>query len=131
MATNQLMEYLKGRKARGFTPHPFYSREGDFLTYYFQDADHYALRIDEILTVYLSMEGTECVGIKLKGVQHLLDTLGDFVFQVKDGDGDLRLGMLFLAGMALTNHPPALEYYQRFAQDTKKVRLKRKELQPA
>ena len=130
MAINQLTEYMTGRKAQGFTPHSFYSKEGDFLTYYFCDEDFYADRIDDILTIYRTMDQADFVGFKLKGIRHLLDTLGDFTLQVRDGDGALKLGMLFLAGMSLIEHPPVLEYYQRLANETKEILLRRDELQP-
>ena len=131
MAANELTRYLKGRKAQGFTAHSFYSKEGDFLTYYFEDADFYAERIDETLTVYRSMETKKPTGFKLKGVRLLLDTLGDFSLEVEDDDGEVRLGMLFLVGMSLIDNPPVLEYYQQFARDTKSVRLRKDELEMA
>ncbi len=130
--TNPLMEYMKGRKVKGFASHPFYSREGDFLTYYFRDDDHFAQRIDDTLTVYLSMDESEFVGFKLKGIRNLLDTLGDFTFRVKDEDGSIMLGMLFWAGMQrMESNYVAIEYYQRLANQTKQVSIKRRELQPA
>ena len=56
-----LMSYLDGREATGFEPRPFYSPDGDFLTFYFREDDHYAERVDELLTVYLSMDTQELV----------------------------------------------------------------------
>jgi len=132
MATNELMEYLKGRNVSKFTPHPFYSKEGDFLTYYFKDADFHAERQDDILTLYMSMEDNSFVGFKLKGVvSHLIRTLGDFSLEVHDDDGNLMLAMLFFAGMTLTDNPDALPLYQRLVRDAGKVPIRKQELQPA
>jgi hypothetical protein len=131
MAANELIQYLDGKKAQGFTAHPFYSKEGDFLTYYFEDADFYAERIDGTLTAYMSMDTKKPVGFKLKGVRHLLDTLGDFSLEVEGDDGEVRLGMLFLVGMSLIDNPPVLEYYQQFARETKSVRLRKDDLEMA
>jgi hypothetical protein len=130
MATNQLEEYMKGKKCEGFTPHPYYSREGDFLTYSFTDDDFYAHRVDDTLTVFLSMVENEFVGFKLKGVRNLLDTLGEFAFRVTTGDGNIMLGLLFWAGMQRTENYLAIEYYQQGAERTKTVPINRRELQP-
>jgi hypothetical protein len=127
---NQLAEYLKGKKCEGFSPHPYYSSEGDFLTYYFTDDDSYAQRVDDTLTVYLSMLENEFVGFKLKGIRNLLDTLGEFAFRVTDKDGNIMLGLLFWAGMQHTDNYLAIEYYQQGAERTKAVSINRKELQP-
>jgi hypothetical protein len=126
------MEYMKGRKVKNFASHPYYSREGDFLTYYFRDDDFYAQRIDDTLTVYLSMEENDFVGFKLKGIRNLLETLGEFTLKVKDSEGSIMLGMLFWAGMQrMGDNYAAIEYYQRFANKTKQVPIPRKELEPA
>jgi len=127
---NELVEYLKGRKPRGFRSRPFISRDGDFLTYYFEDADHFAERVDDILTVYRSMDGNRFVGFKLKGVAHLLETVGDFFFHVFGEKGELLLSMLLIAGTMRTKETSALPIYQDFAEKTKAVPLNRQELPP-
>lgn len=71
-STNQLTEFLKGRSQKEFRVAPFYSKEGDFLTVFFRDADHYAERIDDRLTVYYSMEKDDLVGCKIKWVTRFL-----------------------------------------------------------
>src|SRR5436305_10527307 len=123
MATNQLTEYLKGRKCQGFNPRPYYCKTGDFLTYYFKNDECFAERLDDTLTVYLSMQDREFVGFKLKGVEHLRRVLGDFQFQVFDGRGKLMLGMLFFAGVYAYATPAVVEHYRRFAEATKTVPL--------
>jgi hypothetical protein len=128
---NELIEYLKGKRPKGFRCKPFYSKEGDFLTYYFKGVDHYAERIDEILTVYRATEGNQFVGFKLKGVAHLLKTLGDLQVRVFDDDGNLQLSLLLMAGTMKTRRPSALPVYQQFARETANVPIGRKELQHA
>jgi hypothetical protein len=93
---DDLMTYLSGREATGFEPKPFYSQDGDFLTFFFIDADHYADRVDDRLTVYLSMDTGELVGCKIKGVRRILDTLGRFGINLTDGH--VQLSFLFLPG---------------------------------
>ncbi len=128
---NELIEYLRGRKPQRFRSRPFYSKEGDFLTFFFQDEDHYAERVDKILTVYYAMESDEIVGFKLKGVLHLLQTLGDLSLEVVDDNGNLKLSMLLIAGTMKTKEHSALPVYQEFARKTKNVPIRKKELQPA
>ncbi len=124
---NPLLEFLEGRKPSDFVSKPRCFRDGDFLTYYFRDADYYAERVDEVLTVYLDPENHDLVGFKLKGVVHLLKTLGDFSLEVRDGDGKLMLGMLFLARIAATSKPAdedmkrAWDYYHELARKTQSV----------
>src|SRR5438270_23949 len=124
---NELIEYLRGRKPKGFRSCPYYSKEGDFLTFFFEDEDHYAERMDEILTVYRSMKTEEFVGFKLKGVLHLLKTLGDLSVTVFDRDGVLMLSMLLIAGSMKTKEHSALPVYQKFAQQTARVPIREKE----
>lgn len=62
----------------GFESRPFYSSEGDCVFFHFEDADHFAERIDCWLTVYRSFDDRRLVGFKLKNVRTLLsafDTL--------------------------------------------------------
>jgi hypothetical protein len=130
MAANKLTDYLIGRKAQGFEQHPYYSIEGDFVTFYFRDEDFYASRIDDVLTIYHSMDNHDFVGFKLKSVTHLLRELGDFGLHVTDADGKIMLGLLFLAGMKLTDNFPAMLEYQQLSERTKDIPLKLRELQP-
>jgi hypothetical protein len=128
MAANDLTEFMKGKTVERFAPHPYYSKEGDFLTYYFVDEDFYAQRIDDTLTVYLSMVENEFVGFKLKSIRNLLATVGDFSFQLTDDDGSIMLGMLFWAGMQRTENYAAIEYYQKGAERTKHIPIKPNEM---
>jgi hypothetical protein len=127
---NELIEYLHGRKPRGFEPRPFYSKEGDFLTFFFEGDDHYAERLDDVLTVYRAMTDDRFVGFKLKGVVHLLETLGDFFVHVTDDEDHLMLCMLLIAGVMKTKEPSALPVYQQFARKTDKVPIRKDDLIP-
>jgi hypothetical protein len=125
---DQLTRYVRSRKPQPFRPHPFYSKEGDFLTYFFRGDDYYAVRKDGHLTVYLSMDGNEFVGFKLKGVRLLFDTVGEYFVQVRKG-GDLMLSLLVNAGLILSDEPAALPDYQRAMRDTKSVALRTEEFE--
>jgi hypothetical protein len=122
-----LMTYLSGTDAKGFEPHPYYSSDGDFLTFYFRDADHFAERVDELLTVYLSMDTSELVGCKIKGVRRILETLGRFGVNVSDGN--LRLSFLFLPG-AFSREDERRQRYEEIGALTQGIMLNPSELQP-
>jgi len=125
---NELTQYLKGRRCQGFTAHPYYSQAGDFLTYYFQDDECYAERLDDVLTVYLSFKTKKFVGFKLKGVRHLQKTLGSFGFRVFE-DGKPMLGMLFMAGVYAYATPAVIDQYRELAEATKSVPLDKEVLE--
>ena len=120
------MTYLSGREAAGFEPHPYYSSDGDFLTFFFRDADHFAECVDELLTVYLSMDTNELVGYKIKGVHRILDTLGRF--GVKVSDGDIQLSFLFLSG-AFSREDERRKRYEEIGALAQGIRLNPSELQ--
>ncbi|MGA2621799.1 MAG: hypothetical protein ABSF26_29715 [Thermoguttaceae bacterium] len=125
---HDLTDYLAGREPRAFTPHPHYSRDADSLTFFFRDEDAIAKRVDELLTVYVSAEGDELVGAKIKGVQQVLLTLGNFGVTIKDAG--FTLGTLFLGCMAVSREPARHEY-ERLGEFVKSIPFDASELQPA
>jgi hypothetical protein len=114
MAEN-LTEYLRGRKAKRFVPRPMYFPDGDFVSYFLKDERAYARRVDDLLTVYVSMKTDELVGCKIKGVRRLLKKLGEFGVMIDDREGAV-LGLLFLAAASLTDDPSQKEEYERIGQ---------------
>lgn len=122
-----LTDYLKDKDVIGFESRPVYSRDGDFITLFLQDEDHYAERVDELLTVYHSTRNDALIGCKIKGVQLLLDTLGKFGVRVDDGEVELNL--LFVAGALIS--PSREDQYQNLGKQTSKFRIPRRELQAA
>ena len=52
---NDLDQYLAENPCKGFRPGPRYFPTGDYLTLYVKDGAVYAERVDDLLTVYLSM----------------------------------------------------------------------------
>ena len=125
MAEN-LTEYLASAKCEKFEPKPMYSAQGDFLTFFFRDDDAYEKRVDELLTVYLAESTNELVGCKIKGVTQILKTLGNFGVMIRDQE--LTLGMLFLAGMAVSKTPESKENYEAIGKRTKDVAFDAKKL---
>lgn len=112
---SELSEYVRANPPEGFRSRPYYSQEGDFLSVFFYDDDHFAERVDSVLTVYYSMEGRhKLVGCKVKGVRRILETLQHFnvVHTVQDGDAKVKIRILFLPGMALANDSQQREVYE-------------------
>src|SRR5947208_6737345 len=95
-----LDQFLKKNKTENkeFVPSPFYTPEGDSLMFYFKDEESYRERIDELLTVYRSIQTNLIIGCQIKGVRHKLDELNKFVVTVTDKE--VELGLLFLTYMA-------------------------------
>jgi hypothetical protein len=127
MAEN-LKEYLQTHKCKGFNSVPHYSALGDFVTYYFRDARAYEQRVDELLTVYLTMDSNELVGCKIKGVRHILQTAGDFGVALDAGKG-VRLGFFFFIGAAAAKDAKQKERYEELGRVAKDAVVDRKELE--
>jgi hypothetical protein len=126
-----LVDYLKTHKPKGFSPKPYYSEDGDSLTYYFQNDESYGERVDDCLTVYRSTKNAKLVGCQIKGLPSALKLLGDFGLLITDGE--VALGMIFIACMA-ANPPPKPEtkkWYLELGKMTKDTVIPRRELEPA
>ena len=123
-----LIEHLKTTKPKGFTPRPFYSVEGDSLTFYFKDEESYRERVDDFLTVYKSVKSDKLVGCQIKGLPRALKLLGDFGLVIEDDS--VRLGMIFIACMAATPEPEARKQYLQLGKNAREVTISAKELEP-
>ena len=124
-----LKEHVQTHTCQGFYPVPHYSALGDFLTYFFRDDRAYEQRVDELLTIYLSMETDELVGCKIKGVRHILRTAGDFDVTL-DGAG-VRLGFFFFVGAAAAKDAKQKQRYEELRLIAKDATVDRKLLLPA
>ena len=122
-----LMEFLNGKEPRGFESRPIYSPDGDFISLYLRDEDSYAERVDDLLTIYRSVENDALVGWKIKGVRRLLKALGDFGVSVQDEE--VGVNLLILAGAALASTPRQIERYQQLGREAQNLRIPRKTLE--
>ena len=118
---DDLKEYLKTHKSKGFHPVPHYSALGDFATFYFRDERAYAERVDDLLTVYRSMQTKELVGCKIKGVKHLLQTAGQFFVSIDAGN--VKLAFFFALGEKVARDPEQKRLYQELAVIAKDAEL--------
>lgn len=119
-----LNEFLKENKPEGFRSAPYYSPEADTLTFFLKDRDHYAERVDDLLTVFLDSETDELVGCKIKGVARLFNLIGKFHVLIDD---DVPLGSFFLAGWTMTDEQHRA-FYERCGEAAEGVTLNRHDL---
>ncbi len=118
---DKLTEYLSEHPNKGFHPIPFYSELGDFVTYYARDERCFERRVDDLLTVYLSMATKELVGCKIKGVKHLLQTAGNFLVSI--GSGQVKLAFFFAIVEKVASDPIQKRYYQELTSIAKDAEL--------
>ena len=122
-----LIEHLKATKPKGFTPRPFYSVEGDSLTFYFEDEESYRERVDDFLTLYKSIKSDKLVGCQIKGLPKALKLLGDFGLVIEDKT--VRLGMIFMACMAASPKPASRERYLELGRVARQTTIPTKEFE--
>ncbi len=121
-----LIDYLKTNKPKGFAPRPFYSVEGDSLTFYFKDEPSYRERVDDFLTVYKSIATEKLVGCQIKGLPKALKLLGDFGLVIQDKS--VRLGMIFIACMAATPEQASRDQYLELGREARDATISAKDL---
>ena len=126
-----LSQFLKESETetKAFAPSPLYTPEGDSLMFYMKDEESYRERIDELLTVYRSIETNEIIGCQIKGVRHKLDELSKFFVTVTSTE--LELGLLFLTYMAMASHDETVRHSYEFLGEQARnlgARLRTKEI---
>lgn len=67
----------------GFLAEPWYNIAGDCIEYHFEPDEHFADRVDSVLTVYRSLKTRKIVGFQVKGITALHQILGDFGINIK------------------------------------------------
>lgn len=75
---------------------PVYLAEGDCLVYYSSDTPCHRVRLDGLVTVYVSDENPEeFVGCEIKGVRRMMEQYGSF--RIELGQPGRSLGFFFMA----------------------------------
>lgn len=121
MATD-LSEFRSSHKPKGFEPIPHYFASGDYLTFYLRHERCYAKRVDEVLTIYRSMDkGGEFVGCKITGIRKILAAASSFGVQLSAGK--LTLGFLFLVGLTLAKDESQRHFYYELKDLVKDVSI--------
>ena len=114
--TIALMSYLHSRPMEDqFRPCVYYGPEEDAVMFYFRDDADYAKRMNEWLTLYLSIDSDELVGCQIKGVGRVLEDIGYFGVDVTHKK--IKLQIVFLAFLgAAADDPVAREYYRKLGE---------------
>jgi hypothetical protein len=123
------MELIRNRKPAGFRPSFHYCAEADALTFYFRPDEFYASRVDDVLTVYLAMEGDELVGCQVKGIRHALEKCDAVGLEIEDDNVDLSFVFL-LNGIraAVTAKPRYLDLARLALEHRMRGRISGREL---
>ena len=89
--------------------------------FYVDSAESYAKRVDELLTLFLSLKTNELVGCQVKGVRKNLKRLGQFGISVKHGK--VRLDLVFHLLAFLAEKPSQRRKYLELSERCKDVDL--------
>lgn len=77
-----------------FVPYSYLSEESDTLTVYFEGDPDYSKRLNDHITLYLSLETDEIVGCRIKGIAGILEDLPNFI---EVNHGGVQLSIIFFA----------------------------------
>jgi len=77
-----------------FRPYSRFNREADALTFYFKGDRDYSQRLNDHVTLFLSIETNELVGCRVKGVSGILEDLPNYL---KVEHEKTKLSILFFA----------------------------------
>jgi hypothetical protein len=130
MAEN-LTEYM--RELEKSEPPPFvvpqvrYGEEADSLLFYFRNDESYARRLDDLVTVFLSLAGDELVGCQVKGLRRKLKSDGNLCIAIQR-EGKLKLGLFFHLLAFETAKPESRNRLVELGQLTKGMEVDTKEL---
>jgi len=94
----KLIDFLKELEASEppplAPPEMRYGANEDALTVYFRSGESYAYPLNKVATLFLSFEGDELVGCRVKGLRRVLEPDGKLTIAVPR-DGKLELGLFF------------------------------------
>jgi len=127
MATDRsdFLDFVKSGliETNRFTAGPYYSAEGDTLCFYAEDVPSYAQRINEPLTVVLSIFGHRVIGIKIMGVRRIIGRMQRLKLDTSD------LGVWLDALLIAQPDDPEMNTYESELQQFRGVAVNDPELQ--
>jgi len=91
-----------------FRPYAAYYEAGDCIEFFAKPDQHYAQRIDDLVTVYRSRKTTEIIGLQLKGIRGLCEKHPAVPRIVLKG-GSGKLSYLLIVASTIANPPPESE----------------------
>jgi hypothetical protein len=108
---------------------PHYYPVGDYLTFFAGESRCFAVRVNELLTVYLSTEDDSLVGCKVKGVARVMEQLK--AMHVVVSDGSITLGLFFVSVAAITEEENTRRKVLNYAKNFPEARIPKEVLNVA
>jgi hypothetical protein len=91
----ELMAFLKANPPeKKFVPYTFLNKEADALTVYFEGDPDYSKRLNDHVTLFLSLDTHEIVGCRIKGISGIISDLPNFLRIQHHG---IELSIVFLS----------------------------------
>lgn len=107
MATGITLAEATKQRGDGTHSHPlrtpYYNQRGDFISVYFDDVDFAGEVVDDVLTIYRSIDAYELVGCKICNVSMLAENVAN-IFNIDDENIQIRLLLLSAAGTKPARH---------------------------
>jgi hypothetical protein len=118
----ELMEFLKANPPeKKFVPYTILSKKADALTVYFEGDPDYSKRLNDHVTLFISLATHEIVGCRIKGISGIINDLPNYV-SVRHKGIDLSLIFLpFRGGAADEATREALNTLAKQASERKMV----------
>lgn len=107
---DQIASMLHECQGRAFTPYADLDEAADALTVYFANEPDYAKRLNDHITIYLSLDTDDIVGCRVKGIRDIVNDLPNYIDVNTNGIG---LSIVFLA--CRTSSPEENETINRLA----------------
>jgi hypothetical protein len=116
-----LIKFLETAEPKGFEPRPYFGPEEDSLTFYFDNAESYGKRVDDLLTLFVSVKSDELVACQVKDIRKNLKRLGKFGIAIKHGK--VRLDLFFHLLAFLAEKPQQRQKYLDLSERIKNVEV--------
>lgn len=107
---DSMIEMLQQARSRSFVARPYYEPLSDSLIFYAKRGRSYGKRINNLLTLFLSVDDNKLVGLEIKGVKRIARLAKTYGIIVEDNRAKMKIGVL--VGMAAAEEAETPEYDQ-------------------
>lgn len=118
---NEILEILKANAPeKTFTPYTYFNKEADALTVVFEGDADYSKRLNDHVTLYLSLENHEIVGCRIKGISGIIEDLPNYI-NINHSSVDVSILFLPFRGGVDENDRDAINRLAKEATEKKLV----------
>ena len=114
-----LEDLVKDAGEPGFRNEAWYNADGDCFVYKSAPVAVVAERVDDVLTIYESAEDGRAIGFKIKGVQHILSSMGCHALAIgaaKDETGQIiSVAMILIQALLQTTNKATIATREGYA----------------